>query len=65
MTFQPDGSDVDRSYWAPDCFHPGTKGHYAIATTLWNNTVSTEFAKIWWGGGGDRGHCVQWRTKIK
>ena len=51
MTFQPDGSDVDRSYWAPDCFHPGTKGHYAIATTLWNNTVSTEFAKIWWGGG--------------
>jgi len=33
----PGSSEPDRSYWSPDCFHPGTKGHYAVATSLWNS----------------------------
>ncbi|KAI0237111.1 Phospholipase B1, membrane-associated [Lamellibrachia satsuma] len=28
---------IDRSYFAPDCFHPGRKMHRAMAYMLWNN----------------------------
>lgn len=34
----PDGS-VDRSYFAPDCFHLSGKGHSASAVGLWNNML--------------------------
>ncbi|KAI0237112.1 Phospholipase B1, membrane-associated [Lamellibrachia satsuma] len=30
---------VDRSYFAPDCFHPGRKMHHAMAYMLWNNML--------------------------
>eukprot|EP00794_Sanderia_malayensis_P015099 gene15099-16657_t len=30
---------VDRSYLAPDCYHPSTKGHAAMARALWNNML--------------------------
>ncbi|CAH1796942.1 unnamed protein product, partial [Owenia fusiformis] len=31
--------EVDRSFWSPDCFHPGTKAHYVIGIQLWNTML--------------------------
>lgn len=32
--------DGPESYFAPDCFHFGAKGHATLAKELWNNMVS-------------------------
>ena len=36
---KPGTGNIDRSYWAEDCFHPGRKAHYAMGTSLWNTMV--------------------------
>lgn len=38
--YQPGTDEPDRGFFAPDCFHPGRKAHFALATSLWNQLVS-------------------------
>ncbi|ELU00766.1 hypothetical protein CAPTEDRAFT_224221 [Capitella teleta] len=32
----PGSDEPDQAFWAPDCFHPGRKAHFAMATSTWN-----------------------------
>lgn len=37
----PNG-DYDGSFFSPDCFHPGRKGHAGLALSLWNMMLTRE-----------------------
>jgi len=41
----PGTDQVDGTFWAVDCFHPGRKAHYAMAISLWNQLFEPEGRK--------------------
>jgi len=41
----PGTDQVDASFWAVDCFHPGKKAHFAMTVSLWNQLFEPEGQK--------------------